>query len=96
MNTNDQVPYVLREIPSQLIEPAIQHYYMETMNAIGSGEITPKEGKDRLQTIDSFVSRYCGLHAKLATTNIYYKAIICDDEILQQRTTEIYNKYNPD
>ena len=77
-----QVTYAknLPEIPSEYIEPYAQRFFMMQLESIYFGLISIDEAKTNLQAVSFFISSFAGLHANLATTNIYYKFINSDEE----------------
>ena len=65
----------LTEIPSELIEP-----YLAAMLSVELEELmyNPtiegfEESKATLKSIERFVTLFCGIHARIATSNEYYK-----------------------
>jgi hypothetical protein len=63
----------LSEIPSELIEPYLVAMLSVELECI---EFTPTqerldEAKANLKGVERFVSRFCGIHARYATSNVY-------------------------
>jgi hypothetical protein len=63
----------LTQIPSELIEPYLQAMLSVELECIA---FTPtekrlQEAKQNLKGVESFVSRFCGIHARYATNNVY-------------------------
>lgn len=64
----------LPEIPSEFIEPYLQQMISMELMALENNftEEQLKKSKDNLRGVEVFVSRFCGLHAKIAVGNIFY------------------------
>ena len=64
----------LREIPSEFIEPYLQAMLSVELENLAHNPTQENldESKANLRGVELFVSRYCGLHSRLATDNIYY------------------------
>lgn len=80
-----QVTYLedLPEIGSEFIEPYAQRFFMMQLESIYYGLITPCEAKQHLNSVGFFISSFCGIHARIATSNIYDKFCnMTDDEII--------------
>ncbi len=64
----------LPEIPSEFIEPYLKAMLCQELEHL-SYYPTQKQLDEAIQNlkgVERFVSRYCGLHAKMATSNVYY------------------------
>jgi len=64
----------LPKIPSEFIEPYLQRMLSIELECL---EYNPTEerlekAKQNLKGVESFVSRFCGIHANIATGNVYY------------------------
>lgn len=70
------------EIPSELIEPYLKHFLMLQVESVAFGLITPEETKTYLKGVEYFVTCYCGVHARFATSNMYGKFLRMKDEDL--------------
>jgi hypothetical protein len=79
-----QVTYAknLAPIPSEYIEPYAQRFLMMQLESIAFGLITPQQGKDYIKGVEYFIGCFGGLHAQLATSNIYYSFLNTKDEDL--------------
>ena len=63
----------LKQIPSEFIEPYLQAMLSVELECI---EFRPteerlEEAKQNLRGVERFVSRFCGIHASIATSNVY-------------------------
>ena len=70
----------LNEIPSEYIEPYLQKFLMYMLECVACGFKKPEEARQELKAIESFVGIFCGLHARIATTNVFFKYINLSDE----------------
>lgn len=90
----------LPEIPSEFIEPYLQAMLSVELECI---EFQPtekrlEEAKQNLKGVERFVSRFCGIHARLATGNVYdfFYRMTLDDckEIFKRVDPEFYKEHN--
>ncbi len=70
----------LDEIPSESIEKYLVAYISMEIEAVGLGFTKPEEARANLMGVERFVSRFCGIHARLATQNRYYDFCNLSDE----------------
>ncbi len=68
------------EIPSEFIEPYLQNFLGNQIDGIAMGLQQPQETRNYLRGVKYFVDCYCGIHARLATSNVYDKFINLSDE----------------
>lgn len=61
------------EIPSEFIEPYLLTFLKSKIESVGLGYETPEQVRQQLKVIERFTSLFCGLHARIATSNQYRK-----------------------
>ena len=62
----------LTKIPSELLEPWLKEFLMMKMEMVFYNLISIEQFKSDLMGVWSFIGFAGGVHASLATTNIYY------------------------
>ena len=72
----------LPEIPSEYIEPYLVKFMSYLIESIAMGFKTPQQAKEDFRGVEHFVSQFCGIHARLACGNEYYRFKDYDDEEL--------------
>lgn len=72
----------LPEISSDYIEPYLVRNFSLTIEGVACGYTTPDEARSYLKAIEIFVSRFCGLHARMAAMNETYKFCDLNDEVM--------------
>lgn len=70
----------LPEIPSELIEPYLKNFLSLQIEGIGCGLTKPQDARNDLKGVQYFVSAYCGIHARFATSNEYDRFCNLSDE----------------
>ena len=72
----------LPEIQSEFIEPYLQQMVVMELLALENNftEKQLEKSKENLKGLEVFVSRFCGIHSKIATGNIFYKFYSLDLE----------------
>jgi hypothetical protein len=68
------------EIPSEYIEPYLKTFLSMQIESIGLGYSTPAEARADLKGVEHFVSIFCGIHSRFATSNEYNKFCSMSDE----------------
>ena len=82
----------LKEIPSEFIEPYLVNFLSEHIFAIGHELETPEQARISLKEVDRFVSQYCGIHARIGTSNKYREFINLDNKEMIDICKEAVNK----
>lgn len=72
------------EIPSEFIEPYIRGFLMIRLEALYYGFDTPDEFRSQLKGVERFVNYCCGIHARIATGNIFDGITRVSDEKLME------------
>jgi len=71
-------------IPSEAIEGYIKRFIMIQLEGLAFGLHTPQEVKNNLKGMEYFISCSCGIHARMATSNVVYDFTnLPDDEMIQ-------------
>ena len=68
------------EIPSEYIEPYLLTFLKSKIESVGLGFENPEQARTELKAIEHFVDLFCGLHARIATTNKYKEFYNLSDE----------------
>ena len=69
----------LTEISSDFIEPYLKDFLSLQIDGVGMGITSPSDARNHLAGVEYFVSVYCGIHSRLATSNMYSKFISLSD-----------------
>jgi len=88
----EQVTYAknLPEISSEFIEPYAQRFLMMQLESIYFGLITPEQAKASIKEVEYFISCFSGIHARLATSNIYYGFRSMSDEKIIEISKSVF------
>jgi hypothetical protein len=70
----------LPKIPSEYIEPYLQRFLTIQIEGVGIGMTKPEDARNNLKGVKFFVSCFGGIHASLATQNVYWDFINMSDE----------------
>ncbi len=74
----------LTEIPSEYLEPYLKDFLSVQIEGVGCGLTTCEDARSYLRGVEYFVSVYCGIHAHIATSNVYDKFIhLSNDEMIK-------------
>ena len=74
----------LPEIPSEFIEPYIIKFFGSILESVALGYLSPTEARQQLIGVEWFVDINCGVHARIATSNIFEKLKrLSDDDMLK-------------
>jgi hypothetical protein len=78
-----------QRLSSELIEPFLKRFLMIQIEALAYGLHTPQQVRGYLAGVNYFVSCSCGLHAEVATNNMYQRLTSLSDEemVLVSRKT---------
>lgn len=84
----------LTQIPSELIEPYLKAMLSVELECLA---YTPTEeqlveSKQNLKGVERFVQRFCGIHARYATMNIYENFYKMTLEQANQINAEVYKE----
>ena len=93
-----QVTYAenLPEISSEFIEPYLKRFLMIQVESIAFGYSTVEEAKKHLDSVSFFTTCFCGVHAKLATGNIYGSFLNTKDDDLLKICRKTFDIPTPD
>lgn len=86
----------LPEISSEFIEPHITKTFGEILEAVGHGSLSPADAKQMLRGIEWFVSQNCGIHARIAMSNEYFKVYRLSDVEFQNLCKDIVREMYAD
>ena len=84
----------LNEIPSEFIEPYIVTYFSMVIESVAFGFDTPEQARLRMKEIDRFVYIFCGIHARLATSNQVHDFCRMTDEQMIKICKETFKDFN--
>lgn len=87
-----QVTYAdnLPEIPSEFIEPYALRFMMMQLESLAHGLITPKEVREYLKGAEYFITSFSGVHARIATSNEYYKLMNTEDNAMLEIAKNVF------
>jgi len=77
-------------IPSEYIEEHLKRFFMIQLEALAYGLHTPEEVRNHFKGVCYFVECSCGIHARMATSNIYSSLIYMEDEAMIQVAKETF------
>lgn len=94
MKSNELKERDLPEIPSEFIEPYLTAMLSVELECIEFSftEDRLNEAKQNLKGVERFVSRFCGIHSKIATGNVYRNFY----DLTLEDCFNIFKKHSPE
>lgn len=82
------------KLPSELIEPYVQRFLMLCLEELAFYNTPVAEVKARMQGVRYFIGCYAGIHAEMATDNVYFKFCDVPDDELKAIAKKIFKDAN--
>ena len=70
----------MEQIPSDFIEPYLVKFHLAVIESVAEGWRTPAEARGEINGVMRFINLFGGLHARMATSNVYSKFCELSDE----------------
>lgn len=79
-------------IPSDYIEPYLKDFLIMKLEALNAGWVTPEQFRHDLLGVDSFIGFCGGVHAVLATNNMFSKLCYQSDKELLEIAKNTFDR----